>query len=101
MNIEIKTIPKKNKIKQFRSNGKKHWKLGISLATTDGSDLPIIKLVEYELHRTFKERFRYSSDRSSNFGIEIWSYGYFEIKAKLHLEDGSIQEISGNVAWNN
>lgn len=98
MNIKCKLVPNVEP-KTFRKNGKKHRKVKVYL---DGSpeELDTIDSVEYELHPSFKESSRVATYRKRKFPIKFWTYGFFDIKAKLKYKDGSPpQTIKGRVEW--
>jgi len=84
--------------KQFNPGGNKHHYVRIYIEA-DPANLDKIELVKYTLHPSFKKPYRLSEDRSSNFDIKIWTYGYFDIKALLIMRDGGTTEISGYVKW--
>ena len=100
MNINIKSdkvLDKKPK--KFRKDGKYFHFVRIYLDSHNSQDLDIIEFVEYELHPTFRNRYRVSEDRSKNFETKLWTYGYFDISAKLILIDGTEETITGKVRW--
>ena len=82
---------------RFRKGGKKHYSIEIFLESDSPEEMSNIKAVEYELHPTFKERYRYTSDSSSGFKIVIRTYGFFNIKAKITKSDGTTKTVSGKV----
>lgn len=47
-----------------------------------------MKLVEYLLHSTFKERVKVSLDKSTNFRIEIITWGVFQFKVTIGTTEG-------------
>jgi len=85
--------------KRFVSGGKYHYYIRIYIDAEPETFLDSIELVKYTLHPTFRNRQRVSENRTSNFDIKIWSYGYFDTKALLLFRDGNTQEISGYVSW--
>lgn len=85
--------------KRFRKGGKLHHYVRIYLEATDGDFLNSIKLVQYELHPTFREPIRVAHDSRTQFEIKIWTYGYFGIDATIVMENGSTQNIQGFVKW--
>ena len=100
MGISIATeVMPKSVPKKFRPNGRKHYNIKIYLKTDDKSELLDVSAVQYELHPTFKQRTRISENLSSNFEINIWTWGYFELKAKLYFRSGGVKEIAGRVEW--
>lgn len=100
MSISIATslVPGSIK-KQFRNNGRPHYNVRLALKTDDASELSQIDAVQYELHPTFKQRTRISENSSTNFEIQIWTWGYFAVKAKLYLKSGGTKVIDGYVKW--
>ncbi len=100
MNISIKSkIIPGSKPQRFREGGRLHRNVRIYLHSDDESDLDRIKSVEYELHPTFRDRYRHSDNRTKNFEIRIWTYGYFNTEAKLTMKDGSKETVTGFVRW--
>lgn len=84
--------------KAFEPRGRHHYYLRI-LIEGEPSDLDQIELVKYTLDPTFKDRYRVSTDRSRNFDVRIWTYGYFPVSATVFLKSGGKQELSGEVKW--
>jgi hypothetical protein len=84
--------------KRFRSGGKLHYPVRIYI---DGepADLSQIENVQYELHPTFKDRYRVSDRRKTGFDIVVWTYGFFDVTARLHMHDGSLLTVTGAVHW--
>ncbi|MBS0265691.1 MAG: TIR domain-containing protein [Planctomycetes bacterium] len=72
----------------FREGGFEHYQMRISLAAVDHV-LNAVTDVEYHLHRTFKQPRRVSTDRETNFAIDIWTYAGFEVNAVIRFADGS------------
>ena len=100
MSYEITSaIVPRSKTKEFREGGRTHHNVRIYLSSDGDSDLDLIDSVQYELHPTFKNRIRVAPNRQSNFEIAIWTWGYFNIKAKLVMKDGPPQFIDGMVRW--
>jgi hypothetical protein len=87
-------------VKIYTDGGKLYYNVVIYLNGTN-EDLDDIVFVEYELHPTFKNRIKTSSDRDSNFSIEIWTYGFFNVKATIKTYDKKAKPIviSGKVKW--
>lgn len=84
--------------KQFVDGGKHHYYVRISL-DAPAAALDEIDLVKYELHSSFKDRYRVSVDRAKNFEIKLWTYGYFDVKANIILRTGATNAITGYVNW--
>lgn len=100
MNISIESsIVPGSKPQRFREGGRLHRNVRIYLHSDDESELDKIVSVQYVLHPTFKNRYRNSDNRTRNFEIRIWTYGYFKIEAQLTLRDGSTETIYGFVRW--
>ncbi len=100
MSISIKTNLVPGSIaKKFRTKGRVHHNIRIYLATDNQSELDDIDAVKYELHPSFKERIRLAENRSNNFEVRIWSYGYFRVNAKIFLKSGNITSVEGFVKW--
>ncbi|MEN8178111.1 MAG: pYEATS domain-containing protein [Pseudomonadota bacterium] len=87
--------------KRFRPNGRLHHYVRIYIEPDihDKESFENIELVQYELHPTFKERIQMSSNKTSNFDIKIWTYGYFKIQAKIQFRDGKVEMVDGFVNW--
>lgn len=58
-----------------------------------------ISFVKYELHRSYLEPIRTSSDRRNNFELKVWAYGFYPIKATIYLKWGTSFTITGNVKF--
>ena len=100
MKIEIKAnIVPGSAPQRFREGGRWHQNVRIYLVSEDDADLDKIRSVEYVLHPTFRDRYRTSTNRTRNFEVRIWTYGYFNIKANLTFKDGSTETITGFVRW--
>ena len=87
------------KPKRFRKGGRLHRKVRIYLTTDDPADMKKVRWAQYELHETFRDRYRISSKATSDFEIHIWTYGFFKVKGTVMLEDGTALEASGFVKW--
>lgn len=79
------------KYKVFRPDGPEHYNLRIWLEGPD-NELNQIEKVEYELHPTFIEPLRTSSNRVEKFSISIWTWGMFDIKATIHYKNTEKEE---------
>lgn len=82
--------------KVFREGGREHKNVRISL---EGLKLDEVKLVQYELHPSFREPYRVSTDPTHNFEVGIWTYGFFPVKATIIKKDGSVETVKGDVKW--
>ena len=69
-----------------RPNLKKFIKIYVS---GNAAALKSIMNVEYELHPSFSNRFITADEPGSNFGVGIYVWGMFEIKAKINFKDGT------------
>ncbi len=58
-----------------------------------------ISLVKYELHRSYIEPVRTSSDQRNNFELKVWTYGFYPIKATIYLKSGNSITIPGEVKF--
>jgi len=87
------------KPKQFRKRGRDHRKVRIYIVGENKGDLENVESVQYELHPTFRERFRVSVDQNRNFAIRIWTYGFFKAKAKISLKNGTVETTEGFIRW--
>jgi transcription initiation factor IIF auxiliary subunit len=79
----------KIKFKKFLEKGKEHYNLGLWI---DGAEreLDQINYVEYELHPTFKNRVRKSTNRKNSFSITFWTWGMFDININIHMHSGQV-----------
>ncbi len=84
---------------RFREGGKLHYKVRIYIDADDLNDLRRVESVQYQLHETFKEPIRFSSDFNKHFEIIIWTYGFFTAKAKISKVDGTVDIVTGSVRW--
>lgn len=80
----------------FRRGGNKHYNVRIFIEATS-SILDSIIEVEYQLHSTFKQPRRVSSDRGKQFSFDIWTYSGFDVHAMIHFEDRSVSETSHTI----
>ena len=83
----------------FREGGRRHYNVRIFLDTDNPQDLEQVDSVQYELHPTFRNRHRVSSNRAAQFEILIWSYGFFTAKAKIVKKNGTPEDIDGFIRW--
>lgn len=87
-NSVIRDPEGKVKYQRFRPGGLEHYHIGIWVEGEPG-ELDRIERVEYVLHPTFQKRIRNSSQRSNNFSVTFWSWGTFEVEARLYLVGGA------------
>ena len=71
----------------------------IFIKSSDRLDLEDIRYVIYELHPTFRNPKQIAKNIRSDFEIQIWTWGFFNVKAKLVMKGGDIQEIDGYVDY--
>lgn len=84
--------------KQFNEGGKHHYYVRIYL-NGSAAALDQVLFVRYTLHPTFRNRYRIGKNRSTNFDVKIWTYGYFDIQANIIMKNGSTQDLRGYVRW--
>ena len=94
MQVKSKILKRGSQIpyKVFHNGGKDHYNVKIYLDAKPNT-LASIKMVEYVLHPSFRNRRRVSSDPENHFAIGIWTWGMFDIKVTVHFQDGKTQEI--------
>jgi hypothetical protein len=85
--------------KRFRPGGRLFRLVRLYLESEQGPSLADVRSVEYELHPTFKQRYRLSEDAAREFEIRIWTYGYFKARAKVMLQTGQEDVAEGFVRW--
>ena len=97
MSYHIRTaLVPNSETKHFREGGRPHYNVKISL---EADELDQVDSVEYELHETFKNRHRIGRDRTNKFEIRIWSWGYFNARAKVIKNQGAPEAIQGLIKW--
>lgn len=69
-----------------RADGKQLFKIKAWLKG-DKKWLDRVFSVEYQLHETFKNPHRYSTDRANNFEIRTNSWGAFRLRARVNFND--------------
>ena len=84
---------------RFRRRGRLHHNVRIYLTSDDEDALNRIASVQYTLHPTFRERVRVSTEVHTQFGITIWTYGYFRVEGVLFFKNGAQETIRGFVSW--
>ena len=92
--LRISTRALKRAPVQFRVNGKPHYTVRLRLKGP-ASQMKKIASVTYQLHRVYKRPLRVSQDRLSKFGVDIKSYGFFPVRAKITHTDGSKSTLAG------
>jgi len=103
MQIKVERVPD-IKPKRLQAEGWLHYKVRVFLDSTDGPPMSDVDLVVYILDPSFEDnRFVVSADRSRRFQIEIWTYDFFDVTAKVLLKSstntGTYQTITGQVRW--
>ena len=100
MSYEIKTERVKGSDpKKFREGGRDHYYIRIFIEPDETNKLDEIDSVQYELHPTFRQRNQVATERSNDFEIRIWTYGFFNAKAKIIKKAGKTEPIEGFVHW--
>ena len=84
--------------KRFTERGRFHYYIRVFIEAPHAT-LDSVDFVKYTLHPTFKDRYRVSFNRSKNFEIKLWSYGYFDVQASIVMKNGATAEASGYVEW--
>lgn len=59
----------------------------------DPAELDRVRQVEYELHPSFRQRFRSATNRENKFAIMFWTWGLFNARMIIQLKDTSEIEI--------
>lgn len=85
--------------KSFREGGRDHYYVRIYIESDSPEELDAVDSVQYELHPTFRQRYRVSTERATGFEIRIWTYGYFSARAKIVKKDGPPETIEGFIRW--
>lgn len=82
---------------KYRIRGKEHYQVFLSIESKEFDvNLEKVAFVEYELHNSFKEKFRISKERGNNFEIEIRTWGTFIVKTTVNLKNGESEKFSIN-----
>ena len=90
LRIRHELLKKNGKIelKKFSEQGRDHYHLRVFIE----GDLDRIEYVSYELHPTFNRPDRSSNDPRSNFDIDFWTWGEFEMRATVYFKTGTPKE---------
>jgi transcription initiation factor IIF auxiliary subunit len=74
------------------------YRVFLSLA---GGDLPYVEKVIYVLHPTFPQRTLevYRRPANANCKAVIWTWGTFEVVARVELKNGGSTEITHPLEW--
>lgn len=70
-----------------------------SYSTKNPYQLDDVSFVKYELHSSYSDPIRTSSDRRNNFELKVWAYGFYPIKSIIYLRMGTSLAITGNVEF--
>ena len=101
MQVRSKVIMRGKQIpyRVFKKGGHKHYLVRIFLDAKQ-TVLDTVIEIEYQLHWTFKQPRRVSTDRVKQFSIDVWTYAGFDIHAIVRFEDGVVANISHAIALN-
>jgi hypothetical protein len=58
-----------------------------------------ISFVRYELDPSYVDPIRISKDRTKNFELKVWTYGFYRVKATIYLNLGSPIDVYGEVKF--
>ena len=86
--------------KVFKENRRKNFYVRLYIEGQDPSSLNKIDFVIYELHPTFRKPKRMAKEKSNNFEIRIWTWGFFPVNAQIFMKNGDIRPVSGYVKYN-
>jgi len=101
-NFLIRSVSAKNvNPKRFRVEGRIYYYVTVNIEAGRSSILDDVEMVVYILHPSFGDgRYRVSADRARGFAIDIWTWGFFDVEARLILKQGQkFETISGEVSW--
>lgn len=87
----IKNPEGKIKYRKFSENGREHFHIGVWLDGPD-EELDQVSKVELTLHPSFRNPVRSSENRANKFSITFWTWGMFDISARIHFQDGTVRE---------
>jgi len=74
---------------KYRIDGKNHFQIFLSIKSANfDPKLEKVAFVQYELHKSFKDRIRVSKNPNNNFEIEIKTWGTFIVKVSIQLKNG-------------
>ena len=84
--VEHSLVKKGGKVRfrKFTTDGYDQFRLRVNVS----GPLDEIAYIEYELHPTFRDPVRISTDRKNGFPIEFWTWGEFEVLVTVHLAEG-------------
>jgi len=100
MSYEIKSERVKgNEPKIFREGGRNHYYVRIFVKPDQPEELDEIDSVQYELHPTFRQRNQVATLQTNGFEIRIWTYGFFNAKAKIIKKVGAPESKEVFVHW--
>lgn len=86
---------------QLSQSPYRHYRVRVFLQATenDARRLDEIESVTYELHPTFPDRFHKSTDRSTSFEIQIWTWGWFLVRAEIKMKGGEVARTENEIQW--
>ena len=96
--FSIKSERVKN-VKPKRSGKNIMFLVRVYIDAFDKYDLHDVRYVIYELHPSFQKPKVISNNLNSNFDIEIWTWGFFDINAQVVMKEGYVQNVSGYVKY--
>lgn len=76
-----------------REGGKKHFHIAVFVDEPPDT-LNSIRIVEYQLHETFKEPIRHNDDRATRFEEHLYTWGKFTITTIVLFVDGHTEKFS-------
>ncbi len=72
--------------------------IDLKLSANDPKELESVRLVKFELPRSFKDHCKFS-DNGPSFPIQIWTPGFFDVIVRVFHGDGSEEVVEGRVQW--
>ena len=76
-----------------------YFQIRIFIDAYDRLDLHDVRYVIYELHPSFRNPKQISRSIRNDFEIQLWTWGFFDIKAKIVFKEGHVQEIQGYIQY--
>lgn len=77
------------RVRKFSAKGREHYQIRVSIV----GPLEQIEQVQYDLHPTFVNPVRQSTNRDSGFAIDMWTWGEFELLATARFLDGHTEDV--------
>ncbi|MDY8135363.1 pYEATS domain-containing protein [Aquimarina sp. 2201CG5-10] len=82
----------------FRLKGKKHYQIILRIESKEFDEkLEKVTYVEYELHKSFKNRTRIAKSKHNQFEIDIKAWGSFVVQCTVGQIDGEPYTFSQNI----